>query len=101
MNVFTKRNALIGYLALTALQRRRWQRRRSRMKIAAYVALALISFGILAWVAAVAFRRLGGVEEAEAAEAAEASEPETGETEPEPEVVGEFVTAGTEPIPAA
>lgn len=108
MNVFTKRNALVGYLALTALQRGTWQRRQRRMKIAAFVALALISFGILAGVAAVAKRqaaqkRAGLAEsEAEIAESeSEAAEVELVAAEAEAEVVGEYVAAATEPIPAA
>ena len=97
MSIFTKRNAAIGYLTLRALERRR--RRRSGLKLGLYVALGLISFGILAGAAAVAMRRHGGTaaeetdEESITANEAESDEAET-------EIVGEYVTAAPEPIPA-
>jgi hypothetical protein len=56
MNVFSKRNALVGFLTLKALQRRR-QRKRSAGKLAALVILGLLSAGVLAAVAAVVVRR--------------------------------------------
>ena len=97
MSIFTKRNAAIGYLTLRALERRR--RRRSGLKLGLYVALGLISFGILAGAAAVAMRRHGGTvaeetdEDSITADEAESDEAET-------EIVGEYVTAAPEPIPA-
>ena len=97
MSIFTKRNAAIGYLTLRALERRR--RRRSGLKLGLYVALGLISFGILAGAAAVAMRRHGGTaaeetdEESATADEAESDEAET-------EIVGEYVTTAPEPIPA-
>jgi hypothetical protein len=57
VSIFTKRNALVGYLALQALQRRKWQRRRHALKIVSFVALGIVSAGILAGVLAVAMRR--------------------------------------------
>ncbi|MGH3135110.1 MAG: hypothetical protein ACRDPV_01275 [Gaiellaceae bacterium] len=97
MSIFTKRNAAVGYLTLKALDRRR--RRRSGLKLGLYVVLGLISFGILAGAAAVAMRRHGGTsaeendEESFAADEAESDEAES-------EIVGEYVTAAPEPIPA-
>ena len=97
MSIFTKRNALVGYVALKALDRHR--RRRQTLKVGLYVAAGVVSVGILAGVVAVAMRRRGanGAEEAaeeptieDAAEIADAAE----------EIVGEYVTAPAEPIPA-
>ena len=97
MSIFTKRNAAIGYLTLKALDRRR--RRRSGLRLSLYVALGLISFGILAGVAAVALRRRG----AAAVEGSEEESVATDDTESndaESEIVGEYVTGTPEPIPA-
>ena len=57
MNIFTKRNALVGYFVLTALQRKKWERRRKTVKFVALVALGVVSMGILAALVAVALRR--------------------------------------------
>jgi hypothetical protein len=57
VSIFTKRNALIGYVAVQALQRRKWRRRQHALKIAAFVALGVVSAGILAALAAVVIRR--------------------------------------------
>jgi hypothetical protein len=57
VDVFTRRNAVVGYLALQALQRRKWQRRQRALKIAGLVALGVVSAGILAGLVAVAVRR--------------------------------------------
>jgi len=73
VNVFTKRNALVGYLALQALQRRKWQRRRHAMKLVTFIALGLVSAGILAALAAVVVRR-----QRETAPEVEADEAEAG-----------------------
>jgi hypothetical protein len=64
VNIFTKRNALVGYIVLQALQRRKWQRRQHALKIAGLVALGIVSAGILAGLAAVIVRRQreGGLE---------------------------------------
>jgi hypothetical protein len=89
VSVFNKRNALIGFVTLKAtskwLERRR-KRRRSGLKIAGFVALGLVSVGIVAAVAAALRRRGDG---------------EIGtDVEVEDDVVGEHVTLPAEPIPA-
>jgi len=93
VSVFTKRNAIVGFLALKALKRRRRTKGRGRAKLLTLVVLGVISAGVLAGLAAVLMRRLGHAGEAE--EAA----PAAGEAE-ESEIVGEFVTTSLEPIPA-
>lgn len=101
MNVFTKRNAAVGYITLKAASRaleRRRSRRRSGLKLALYIALGLISVGILAGVAAVAMRRHGGAAEKPGGDSATEDEAESDEAESE--IVGEYVTAAPEPIPA-
>jgi len=55
VSIFNKRNALVGFVTLKALGRRR--RKRQTMKLAAYVALGIVSAGILAALVAVAVRR--------------------------------------------
>jgi hypothetical protein len=96
VNVFTKRNALVGFVTLKALSRardRRRNRRRSGLRIVGFVALGLVSVGILAGVAAVMLRRRGELEDAvEGIEAVLDDE----------EIVGEVVTgSAAEPLPAA
>lgn len=64
MNVFNKRNALVGFVTLKAMQRamkrrRRWQRFGRGPKIAAFVLLGIVSLGVLAGVAAVFLRKRG------------------------------------------
>ena len=101
MSIFNKRNAAVGYITLKAASRaleRRRSRRRSGLKLALYVALGLISVGILAGVAAVAMRRHGGT--VEEPEEDSASEDEAESHGAENEIVGEYVTATPEPIPA-
>lgn len=93
MSIFTKRNAAIGYLTLKALERRR--KRRSGAKLGLYIALGLVSFGILAGVAAVVVRR-SGTSVADAEDAAADAESD----EADDEIVGEYVMTATEPIPA-
>jgi hypothetical protein len=91
MKIYTRKNALVGYLVLRARKRalnRKLRRRRSGLKIAAYVGLGLVSAGILAAVLAVAVRRRSH----EAAEEVELGD--------ELEIVGEYVTAPADPIPA-
>jgi hypothetical protein len=58
VSIFTKRNALVGYLTLKRLEWK-WRHRRSwgTLKVVALVALALVSAGILAGLVAVALRR--------------------------------------------
>ena len=85
----TRRNAAVGYLTLKAMQRSRdrKRKRRSGLKVAAYVGLGLVSAGILAAALAVALKRRSGESDEESA------------LEGETEIVGEYVTA-PEPVPA-
>ena len=88
MKIYTRRNAAVGYLALKAIQRSRdrKRKRRSGLKVAAYVGLGLVSAGILAAVLAVALKR-------------RSSEIKEVALESDAEIVGEYVTA-PEPVPA-
>ena len=69
MKIFTKRNALIGYLTVNAAKRRgiipRRQAKRSHWKLAALISLGLVSFGVLGVLGAVALRRQHGPEHIE------------------------------------
>ena len=56
MSIFNKRNALVGYVTLKQLKRRR-QQKRNALKLVAFVVLAVISAGILAAIAAAVLRR--------------------------------------------
>jgi DMSO reductase anchor subunit len=90
MKIYTRRNAAVGYLTLKAMQRqieKRRRRRRSGMRVAAYVGLGLVSAGILAGLLAIALKRRSE----NAAEDASMNG--------DGEIVGEYVTA-PEPIPA-
>jgi len=98
VNVFTKRNAAVGYVTLKAARRMlgRRRRRRSALRLSAYVALGLVSAGILAGLVALLVRRSHAQAEGEEP----AAEAEAGaEAEGESEIVGEYVTT-PEPIPA-
>jgi hypothetical protein len=90
MKIYTRRNALVGYVLLKArkraIQKKVRRRRQSGLKVAAYVGLGLLSAGILAGVLAIALRRRQG--DTLAASAFD-----------EGEIVGEYVTA-PEPVPA-
>ena len=90
MKIYTRKNALVGYLVLEskkrAIQKRVRRRRRSGLKVAAYVGLGLISAGVLAGVLAIALRHRSG----DTADSA---------FESDAEIVGEYVTA-PEPAPA-
>jgi DMSO reductase anchor subunit len=90
MKIHTRRNSAVGFLTLKAIQRSvdRRRKRRSGLKVAAYIGLGLVSAGILAAVLAVALKRRSGEADEIAFEA-----------EAENEIVGEYVTA-PEPIPA-
>lgn len=91
MKIYTRRNALVGYLVLRARKRkiqRKVRRRRSGFKVAAYIGLGLVSAGILAAVLAVAIRR----------RSLEAAALDAG-SDDELEIVGEYVTA-PDPVPA-
>ena len=85
MTIFNKRNALLGFITLKALQQKR-KRQRHTLKIAAFVALGVVSAGVLAAVLAVALRRNGNVEaeEAELEEFAEELAAELDAAVPEP-----------------
>jgi hypothetical protein len=90
MSFYNRRNAAVGYLTLKAMQRaieKKRRKRRSGMKVAAYVGLGLVSAGILAAVLAIALRRRQGEVE------------EIAVLETDAEIVGEYVTA-PEPVPA-
>ena len=89
MSFYNRRNAAVGYLTLKALQRSidKRRKRRSGMKVAAYVGLGLVSAGILAAALAIVLKRRQG-------EAEEATRFES-----DSEIVGEYVTA-PEPVPA-
>jgi hypothetical protein len=90
MKIYTRKNALVGYLVLEskkrAIQKKVRRRRRSGLKVAAYVGLGLISAGVLAGVLAIALRHRSG-------DAADAG------FDDDAEIVGEYVTA-PEPVPA-
>ncbi len=92
MTVFNKRNALVGFLTLKALQQKR-RRRRSGAKVALFIALGIVSAGVLAGVFAVLYRRHGS-DEGQSIEGYAVGD------DSEEEIVGEYVTAGPEPIPA-
>ena len=92
MNVFTKRNALVGFLTLKWLQQRR-KRRSGAKKAVLFVSLGLVSAGILAGIAGILYRRHGS-DEGHSIEGYGVGD------DSEEEIVGEYVTAGPEPIPA-
>jgi hypothetical protein len=90
MKIYTRRNALVGYLVLKGRRRsieKKLRRRRSGLKIAAFVGLGLVSAGILAGLLAIALKRRSD-------EVAEALS-----LDGDGEIVGEYVTA-PEPAPA-
>jgi len=91
MKIYTRKNAAVGYLTLKAIQRSidKKRKRRSSLRIVAYIGLGLVSAGILAAVLAVAVRRR--------AHEATGIDVSLGD---ELEIVGEYVTA-PEPAPAA
>jgi hypothetical protein len=84
VTVYNKRNALLGFLTLEVLKRRRRakQLRRKAPKIALFSLLGIVS---LVGIVALVLRRRG--------------EDIFGE-EAESEIIGEYVTASSEPIPA-
>ncbi|MCE3287244.1 MAG: hypothetical protein K0S64_850 [Gaiellaceae bacterium] len=89
MSFYNRRNAAVGYLTLKALQRSidKRRKRRSGMKVAAYVGLGLVSAGVLAAALAIVLKRRQG-------------DPEGATSfESDSEIVGEYVTA-PEPVPA-
>jgi hypothetical protein len=80
MSIFNKRNALVGFLTLKAIERRR-QRKRHPWKLAALVVLGIVSAGILAAVAAAIVHRQKEAQEPDEAHRLEgyavADEPES------------------------
>lgn len=88
MRVFTKRNALVGFLTLKAASRalKRRRHRRSGARIVLLVSLGLVSLGLLAGLAVVARRQRedGRSESAEQREAAEPVAAEQAVPEPSP-----------------
>jgi hypothetical protein len=95
MSVFNRRNALVGFVALKfasrALERRRRGKRGLGLRSGLAIGLGIVSFGVLAGLAAVYLRRRGG--EPQRLEGYAVGEEEPGGTELEPE-------AAAEPIPA-
>lgn len=91
MNVFTKKNALVGYVVLKSLERRRKHRQRQRARVAAAVGIGALTLGMVAGIAVLLRRR----------HSAEPSEEEQPRSEPDREIVGEVVVTNTESAPAA
>jgi hypothetical protein len=64
MSVFTRRNAIVGFVALKAasraLERRRGRERRSAIRRGLALGLGIVSVGVLAGLAAVYLRKRGG-----------------------------------------
>ena len=97
--IFTKRNAIVGFVTLKALERYRDKRRKKEkqaLRTAGVVALAVVSVGVLAGIAAVAVRKR------------RVTTPDGRDAEPEavPDAEGESATPGNgrvspEPAPAA
>ena len=88
MNVFTKRNALVGFVTLKALERRlKRRKRRSRARRAAAVGIGVVSLGALAGLAVLLLRR-------------QHTDEQGATVESDDDIVGEVVTAPAEPIPA-
>ncbi len=88
MAIYTKRNAVVGYLVTKAVKRKiakKTRRSRGGLKVAAYVGLGLVSAGMLAAVLAIALRRRH-------------ADDRDGDAFDD-EIVGEYVTA-PEPAPA-
>ena len=87
VTIFNKRNALLGFITWKALQQRRKQKQRHTLKIAAFVALGVVSAGVLAAILAVALRRNGSAEaelDAEVEEFTDELEAELDGAVPEP-----------------
>jgi hypothetical protein len=61
VKIFTKRNALVGFLTLKAISRKRKKmmpgRKKSGMKLPALIVLGIVSGGVLAVLVAVMLRR--------------------------------------------
>jgi hypothetical protein len=88
MTIFNKRNALVGFLTLKWLEQRRQRRKkRQALKLAA---LGVASLGVVAVLGAVLVKRQRGEENRLEGYAYGGDE----------EIVGEVVTASSEPLPA-
>ena len=90
MKIFNKRNALIGFLALKVAKRRLRRKglRRKGPKIAFFSLLGLASLGAVVGIVAVLLKRRGEDDVVGLHEEAES------------EIVGEYVTASSSPVPA-
>jgi hypothetical protein len=89
VTVFNKRSALLGYLTLEVLKRRRRSRiRRKAPKIALFSFLGLASLVAAIGIVAVLLKRRSDDELPEL------------EDDIESEIIGEYVTASAEPIPS-
>ena len=93
VTVFNKRNALVGFLALKALEgRRRRKRLRGKApKIALFSILGLASLGAIVALGAVHRRRRGETDVVDAYSTLDADESE---------IVGDYVIASAETTPA-
>jgi uncharacterized membrane protein len=87
MTVFNKRNALVGFLALKMIKRR-LRRNAMRRKAPKIAFLSVLGLGAIVGIVAVVLRRRGDEDFARFGE------------EQESEIVGEYVTASSSPIPA-
>jgi hypothetical protein len=91
VDVFNKRNALVGFVTMKFLEQRLRRRRlrRKAPKIALFSILGLASIGAVVGIVAVLLRRRGEDDFARLGEEAES------------DIVGEYATTSSEPIPAA
>ena len=117
MKVFTKRNAVVGYVTIRAatraleqkaMKKKKTQKKRNKKrgssKLALYLALGIVSLGILAAVAAFATRRKRGagapLEEAEQDLASSLDEATQAVDDAAADVANEVSAAAPEPVPA-
>ena len=90
MKIFSKRNAIVGFLTLKWLEQRR--RRRKQRHVLRYTVLGILSVGIVAALGAVLVKRQRGDGEVQRIEGYAFGGEE--------EIVGEVVTPSSEPFPA-
>ena len=86
MKIFNKRNALVGFLALKMIKRR--LRRSGQRKAPKIAFFSVLGLGAIVGIVAVVLRRRGENGFGDTSEEAES------------EIVGEYVTASSSPIPA-